>query len=115
MNGIHDMGGMHGMGHIQHEKKEPVFHQRWESRAFALLMATWELVPKGVSVRFAIEQIPPAEYLRMSYYERWLESREHSGQSRCSEARGDRAWETCAGLTQGEAGSHRGASARDGQ
>jgi nitrile hydratase beta subunit len=77
MNGIHDMGGMHGMGHIQSEKNEPVFHQRWEARAFALMMATGDLVPKGVSGRFAIEQIPPAEYLRMSYYERWLESLEN--------------------------------------
>ena len=29
MNGIHDMGGMHGMGAIQHEKNEPVFHEAW--------------------------------------------------------------------------------------
>ena len=77
MNGIHDMGGMHGMGPIQPERNEPVFHQRWESRAFALMLATGDLAPKGVSGRFTIEQIPPAEYLRMSYYERWLESLEN--------------------------------------
>jgi nitrile hydratase beta subunit len=77
MNGIHDMGGMHGMGPIHHEKNEPVFHERWEGRAFALNVATGDLVPPGVSGRFAIEQIPPAEYLRMSYYEKWLESLEN--------------------------------------
>ena len=32
MNGVHDMGGMHGMGPIDYEKNEPVFHQPWESR-----------------------------------------------------------------------------------
>ena len=26
MNGIHDMGGMHGFGPIQFEQNEPVFH-----------------------------------------------------------------------------------------
>ena len=36
MNGIHDMGGMHGMGPIERETDEPVFHARWESRVFAL-------------------------------------------------------------------------------
>ena len=32
MNGIHDMGGVHGMGPIQYEKNEPVFHAHWEGR-----------------------------------------------------------------------------------
>ncbi len=39
MNGIHDMGGMHGMGPVQYEKNEPVFHSGWESRVFALMLA----------------------------------------------------------------------------
>ena len=32
MNGIHDMGGMHGMGAIEYEAREPVFHAPWEAR-----------------------------------------------------------------------------------
>src|ERR1700674_3409401 len=40
MNGVPDMGGMHGMGPIQEEHNEPVFHQTWESRLFALRRAT---------------------------------------------------------------------------
>ena len=36
MNGVHDMGGMHGMGPIEHEKNEPVFHAPWEGRVYAL-------------------------------------------------------------------------------
>ena len=66
MNGIHDMGGMHGMGPIRAEKNEPVFHEKWEGRMFALALAL-----DGAD-RDTIERIPPAEYLRQSYYERWL-------------------------------------------
>jgi len=32
MNGIHDMGGMQGMGAIEYAKMEPVFHAAWEAR-----------------------------------------------------------------------------------
>ena len=68
MNGVHDMGGMHGMGPIRYEENEPVFHARWEARAFALSMA----VDVEGSFRHQLERIPPADYLRMSYYERWF-------------------------------------------
>jgi nitrile hydratase beta subunit len=73
MNGIHDMGGMHGMGPIQHENNEPVFHARWESRVFAMYIALsawrkWNID----AARHSREVIPPAEYLRMSYYEKWF-------------------------------------------
>lgn len=73
MNGIHDMGGMHGMGAIQHEKNEPVFHEAWEGRVYAmtLAMAAWGKWNIDAS-RHAIELLAPADYLRMSYYERWL-------------------------------------------
>ena len=74
MNGIHDMGGMQDMGPIQYEKSEPVFHALWEGRSFALNLAAsawnkWNIDGR----RHQIELIPPAEYLRMSYYERWTE------------------------------------------
>jgi nitrile hydratase subunit beta len=73
MNGVHDMGGMQGMGPILYEKNEPVFHERWEARMFALNrgMGAWRKWNLDAS-RFQREQIPPAEYLRMSYYEKWL-------------------------------------------
>jgi len=73
MNGVHDMGGMHGMGAIHYEKNEPVFHARWESRVFALFRLTraWNKWNVDVSRR-QIESIPAAQYLRMSYYERWF-------------------------------------------
>jgi hypothetical protein len=73
MNGVHDMGGMHDMGPIQYEKNEPVFHELWESRAFAIALAVgaWGKWPIDAS-RHQKELIPPAEYLRMSYYEKWI-------------------------------------------
>ena len=73
MNGVHDMGGMHGMGPIQTEDDEPVFHERWEARAFALAlaMAAWRKWTLDGS-RHQRELITSAEYLRMSYYEKWV-------------------------------------------
>ena len=73
MNGVHDMGGLHGMGRIEYERNEPVFHELWEGRVFALTLAAgawrkWSLD----ALRHQIEQIPPSEYLRLSYYEKWL-------------------------------------------
>jgi nitrile hydratase len=73
VNGVHDMGGLHGMGAIHYEVDEPVFHAPWEGRVYALSRAMrawgkWTLDAQ----RHAIERLPPADYLRMSYYERWF-------------------------------------------
>ncbi len=72
MNGVHDMGGMHGMGPIHYEKNEPVFHAPWEGRMYVMnrAMGAWRKWTTDAS-RHAKELIPPADYLRMSYYERW--------------------------------------------
>jgi nitrile hydratase beta subunit len=73
VNGVHDMGGMHGLGRIEYEPNEPVFHAPWEGRALALVLAAgawrkWSLD----GFRHQIEQIAPSDYLRMSYYEKWF-------------------------------------------
>jgi nitrile hydratase beta subunit len=73
MNGAQDMGGVHGFGPVEIELDEPVFHAEWERRVFALTRAMgatgeWNLD----EVRFAREDRQPAEYLAISYYERWL-------------------------------------------
>jgi nitrile hydratase beta subunit len=73
MNGVHDMGGMHGMGPIMPEANEPVFHEPWEGRVYALFRATAALGKWNIDAsRHSIERLPPADYLRMSYYEKWL-------------------------------------------
>ncbi len=74
MNGVHDMGGMHGFGPIDHEVNEPVFHAAWEGKIFGIRRALLErypiYAPKGF--RFALESLPPDTYLTSSYFERWL-------------------------------------------
>ena len=73
MNGVHDMGGMHGFGAIEREDNEPVFHYAWERRVFALRMACGALRKWNIDMaRHANERMPPAEYLPATYYERWL-------------------------------------------
>jgi len=73
MNSVHDMGGMHGLGPIQPEQNEPVFHERWEARVFAMVraMGSWRKWNIDAS-RHQRELIPGADYLRMSYFEKWL-------------------------------------------
>ena len=73
MNGVHDMGGMHGMGPVEYEKHEPVFHARWEARVYALVRAAGAWGKWNIDAgRHSRELIPAAEYLRMSYYEKWF-------------------------------------------
>jgi nitrile hydratase subunit beta len=71
MNGIHDMGGMQGMGPVQHEKNEPVYHAEWEKRIDAMDQSMRLTGKIGGSRRGIEENVLAADYLRMSYYERW--------------------------------------------
>jgi nitrile hydratase beta subunit len=75
MNGIHDMGGMHGFGELPLEENEPVFHQAWEARVLATNLALSPHLGSNVDrFRFLIESMSPTQYLNSSYYERWLTS-----------------------------------------
>lgn len=77
MNGIHDMGGMHGMGPIDREADEPYFHENWESRVFGLFFVNFAAGHFNVDqLRHAIERMAPADYLDTSYYEHWLHAYE---------------------------------------
>jgi nitrile hydratase beta subunit len=73
MNGVHDMGGQQDMGPVEYEKDEPVFHADWERRIYALnrAMRAWRKWSLDTD-RHALELLPPVDYLRMSYYERWF-------------------------------------------
>ena len=73
MNGIHDMGGMHGFGSIEREVDEPIFHEPWESRVFGMMLGVRVPVPGGG--RSKVEAMDPAHYLTSSYYEKWLHGR----------------------------------------
>jgi nitrile hydratase len=74
VNGVHDMGGMHGLGPIAPDPDEPLFHAEWERRVLAmtLAMGAWGRWNIDVS-RHARESIQGDRYLAMSYYERWFE------------------------------------------
>jgi nitrile hydratase subunit beta len=67
------MGGQQSMGPVQYEKNEPVFHAAWEARIYALnrAMRAWRKWNLDTD-RHALERMPPVDYLRMSYYERWV-------------------------------------------
>jgi nitrile hydratase beta subunit len=72
MNGAQDLGGQHGFGPVRPEADEPVFHDAWERRAFALTLAmgasgAWNLD----QARHARESLPPVQYLSSGYYRIW--------------------------------------------
>jgi nitrile hydratase len=72
MNGIHDMGGTEGFGPVKPEPNEPPFHSAWEGRALALNRAmSYAKVWNIDRSRAAIEEMPPHDYLTMTYYEKW--------------------------------------------
>jgi nitrile hydratase len=70
MNGIHDMGGLHGFGPVEVEPDEPVFHARWEARVFGIVQS----LPGGNidAGRHSIECLDPVSYLKDGYYGRWF-------------------------------------------
>ena len=74
MNGIHDMGGMHGFGRVEREENEPVFHARWEGRVLGISRACSAQGIFNIDEScHAIERMAPVDYLSASYYERWLD------------------------------------------
>lgn len=73
MNGAHDLGGMDGLGPVEAEIDEPVFHADWEKRVFALTVAMGFTGNWNIDMsRQARERQAPADYLSRSYYEIWL-------------------------------------------
>ena len=74
MDGIHDLGGKHGYGRVVREADEPVFHDRWEAKVFAMNGAArqggaWTNTDR---FRHGVERIDPVSYLTDTYYGRWL-------------------------------------------
>lgn len=74
MNGIHDMGGMHGFGEIPGIDDNALFHGEWERRIFAVNFAIGGLGLWTIDqVRAAMEALPPTEYLHDdSYFRRFV-------------------------------------------
>ena len=70
---INDVGGVEGFDLPQPERDEPAFHADCEAHVFAMNRAR---LGAGVynldEFSDAIERMPPAEYLALSYYEKWF-------------------------------------------
>ena len=75
MNGVHDLGGVHGLGRVEVEENEPVFHNPWEKAVFGTTVAT---MGQGLynldEFRHGIELMDYAHYLTSTYYEHLLET-----------------------------------------
>ena len=73
MNGVHDMGGMHGFGPVRLEHPECPFHASWERQALGLTLAAGALGQWNIDQsRAARESLPPAVYLGSGYYRIWV-------------------------------------------
>lgn len=74
MNGIHDLGGMHGFGAIDTDEDDEVFHDHWEALAFAMQVVTihGEELYNLHEFRRAREEVDSGEYLTSAYYDNWL-------------------------------------------
>jgi nitrile hydratase len=72
MNGVHDMGGMHGFGPIRPRENEQSFHAEWEKRLAGIGTAGRRGTFNIDEFRHGIERMEPAHYLSASYYERHL-------------------------------------------
>jgi nitrile hydratase len=90
MDGVHDMGGMHGFGKVVEPGDELAYHERWEPRVFAIQMLVGlQGLCAGPGGRVVREEMDPARYLAASYYERWLYSTEQRLLCAGTIARGD--------------------------
>ena len=70
------MGGMHGFGPVVTPGSDAAYHEEWEARIFAIsTVAGVAGIAKGMG-RPIREEMAPDEYLRASYYERWIYSTE---------------------------------------
>ncbi|EEE36674.1 nitrile hydratase, beta subunit [Rhodobacteraceae bacterium KLH11] len=74
MTRVHDMGGRFGDGPVNPEPEDaPVFAEDWHARALAVTLAAGFLGQWNLDIsRHARERLSPKDYMRFSYYEKWL-------------------------------------------
>ena len=73
MTGVHDMGGRPA-GPINLEEYEPTFFDKRVDALYVLLTGQPRKLITTDEVRRVIESLSPTEYLRLSYYERWIKA-----------------------------------------
>jgi nitrile hydratase accessory protein len=72
MDGVHDMGGMHGFGPVDPSPDEPLSKTCWRARMFGIELSYTQ--PGGFNLdwmRHVMECMPPAAYLSSEYFDRW--------------------------------------------
>lgn len=80
MNGIHDLGGIDGMGPVGPTGWEPPYHAAWEKAAWALFPFAARAGMFGLDeFRRHLEKMHPLHYLTAYYYEHWVEAVERIG------------------------------------
>lgn len=76
MDGVHDMGGMHGFGSVVGPGSDVTHTEPWEVRAQVISLLS------NRDSRALIEQLEPDQYLSSSYYARWLAAAEQGARNR---------------------------------
>lgn len=71
MNGIHDLGGMDGFT-LPERDQGRVLKEEWERLYWGTTFALRGVPGMGGGMRRDIERIPPATYLSLPYYAKWL-------------------------------------------
>ena len=88
MNGVHDMGGMHGFGPVEPEPNEPVFHADGRGVRCAHIASIGDAGPWNIDQsRFAREQLPPADYLARATTRSGWRAREPADRARAGRRR----------------------------
>jgi len=79
VDGIHDLGGMHGFGPVPHLVGDVESTAPWERRVQGLCRAAQAQRLLNIDEwRHGIERMAPADYLLSRYYERWYSSLERN-------------------------------------
>jgi nitrile hydratase beta subunit len=74
VNGVHDLGGMHGFGPVELHDPALRFEYDWEPAVVAMQSAMEGRVTNIDEFRHAIERMDPVHYLGSTYFEHWVES-----------------------------------------
>ena len=71
MDGVHDLGGMHGFGPVKVTEDEPAFPEAWEGRAYGMVQSVGDPESTIDWFRHIVELMPPAAYLSEPYFQKW--------------------------------------------
>lgn len=77
MNTIHDLGGMDGLT-LPERDQGRILKEEWERQVWGLAVTLWAKRIPGYNggSRATLERMPPADYLTMPYYAKWLDRQE---------------------------------------